>query len=131
MRYLLDTATWLWSIGVSKRLNSEVLAVIKDPRSELYFSAVTSWEISIKFRIAKLQLPEPPLTLVPKAIADQGLRPLAISHAHTLAVSTLPLFHGDPFDRLLIAQAQLENMVILTADAAFRQYDVKVMWSGQ
>ncbi len=99
-------------------------------KAELYLSAASSWEISIKSALGKLPLPEPPAQYVPKRMAAQGIRPLPITHTHALAVSDLPVHHSDPFDRLLIAQAQLEGMVLLTADSAFKPYGVEIVWCG-
>ncbi|HLI34616.1 MAG TPA: type II toxin-antitoxin system VapC family toxin [Terriglobia bacterium] len=130
MKYLLDTAVWLWSLTASERLNKRGRQLIENGKEELYLSAASSWEISIKSTLGKLRLPEPPMRYVPKRMDAQGIRPLPISHTHALWVSSLPMHHNDPFDRLLIAQAQSEKMVILTADRAFAQYDVKTFWCG-
>ena len=78
----------------------------------MFLSAVSSWEIAIKSAVGKLRLPEPPESYVPRRMAQQGLRPLTVSHPHALAVSALPSHHRDPFDRLLIAQAKLEDMTL-------------------
>jgi PIN domain nuclease of toxin-antitoxin system len=130
MKYLLDTSIWLWSLGATERINQRGCELLADGTQELYFSAASSWEISIKMALGKLQLPESPVNYVPRRLADQGIRPLPIMHQHALAVYALPMHHQDPFDRLLIAQAQVEEMVILTADRAFRKYQVKVFWCG-
>jgi PIN domain nuclease of toxin-antitoxin system len=130
MKYLLDTSVWLWSLTASERINKKARQLLASGREELYLSAASSWEISIKWALGKLQLPEPPRSYVPKRLAAQGIRPLAITHTHALAVSELPTHHSDPFDRLLIAQAQIEDMVILTADRAFEPYGVKILWCG-
>jgi PIN domain nuclease of toxin-antitoxin system len=98
---------------------------------EIYLSAVSSWEIGIKSALGKLRLPEPVVSYVPKRMAAQGIRPLPITHSHALAVSELPTYHSDPFDRLLIAQAQVEGMAILTADRAFRVYPLEIVWCGE
>src|SRR5260221_10461726 len=110
MKYLLDTAVWLWSVGQVKRLNAAALEVLSDPQHELYFSAASAWEIAIKAGLGKVQLPEPPGTLVPRETARLGLRPLAVSYLHALAVYDLPVGRRDPFDRLLVAQARMEGL---------------------
>ncbi len=130
MKYLLDTSVWLWSLGGSDRINAEGLQVLAGGTDDLYLSAASSWEIAIKSAIGRLRLPEPAAIYVPKRMVAQGIRPLPISHAHALAVAELPMHHSDPFDRLLIAQAQAEEMVILTADRAFRRYQVSLLWCG-
>lgn len=131
MKYLLDTAVWLWSLAEPERLNPKARQLIAEGREELYLSAASSWEISIKSALGKLPLPSPPARLVPESLAAQGIRPLPITHTHALGVSELPLHHKDPFDRLLIAQAQAEGMAILTADRSFGRYGVEVFWCGR
>ena len=130
MKYLLDTSVWLWSLTASERIRPEARELLVRGREEIYLSAASSWEISIKSALGKLWLPEPVASYVPKRMAAQGIRPLAITHSHALAVSKLPAYHNDPFDRLLIAQAQVEGMTIQTADRAFRPYPAEVIWCG-
>jgi len=130
VKYLFDTSVWLWSLSAPQRISREGLSVLGRGNEEFYFSAVNSWEIAVKWARGKLPLPEPPASYVPKRMSDQGIRALPITHTHTLAVSKLPAHHWDPFDRLLIAQAQTEGMTILTADRAFRLYDVQIVWCG-
>ncbi len=100
-------------------------------RVELFLSAASSLEICIKWALGRLRLPEPPASYVPNRMTAQGIRPLSITHTHALALSELPAHHRDPFDRILIGQARSEEMVVLTADRAFEQYDVKILWCGQ
>ena len=131
MKYLLDTGVWLWSLTEPERIHPRAHQLITEGREELYLSAASSWEISIKSALGKLRLPSPPTRLVPESLAAQGIHPLPITHTHALGVSELPLHHKDPFDRLLIAQAQAEGMAILTADRSFGRYGVKVFWCGR
>jgi len=131
VRYLLDTGVWLWSLREPERISRNAHKVIADLGHEVFLSAVTSWEVAIKSAAGKLKLPEPPGTYVPRRMADQGLRPLPISHQHTLAVFGLPDHHRDPFDRLLIAQANLEDMVLVTADRVIEKYPVRLLWAGR
>jgi PIN domain nuclease of toxin-antitoxin system len=130
MRYLLDTSIWLWSVGAVEKINKQGRDLLADGQLEFYLSAASSWEISIKASSGKLPLPAPPPSYVPKRLAEQGITPLPILHQHALAVYNLPRHHTDPFDRLLIAQAQTEEMVILTADNVFRRYAVPIVWCG-
>jgi PIN domain nuclease of toxin-antitoxin system len=129
--YLLDTGVWLWSVGEPTRISSKAREVIVDTKEDVFLSAVTSWEVAIKAGSGKLRLPEPPDLYVPRRMASQGLRPLAVSHRHALAVFALPDHHRDPFDRLLIAQAQVENMTLITADRMVERYPVQVLWAGR
>jgi PIN domain nuclease of toxin-antitoxin system len=131
VKYLLDTGVWLWSLMEPARIARKARDVIADLNQEVFLSAVTSWEIAIKSAAGKLRLPEPPESYVPTRMAQQGLRPLAVSHPHALAASALPPHHRDPFDRLLIAQANLEDMTFISADAIFRQYQVRLFWAGR
>jgi PIN domain nuclease of toxin-antitoxin system len=130
VRYLLDTAVWLWVQTRPERLGQKASDLLSSVPSgdEVFLSAASSWEISIKFYLGKLPLPEPPSVYVPNRLS--GMRPLAVTHAHALAAGELPLHHRDPFDRLLIAQARLEEMTLLTADRMFGRYEVPVIWCG-
>ena len=131
MKYLLDTNVWLWSLWEPERISRRAREVIADLSHEVSLSAVTSWEVAIKAAAGKLKLPEPPASYVPRRMGDQGLRPLPISHPHALAVFALPLHHRDPFDRLLIAQARLEDMILVTADRIMQKYPVEILWAGR
>jgi prevent-host-death family protein len=97
---------------------------------EFYLSAASSWEISVKSALGRLRLSESAIGYVPKRMAAQGVRRLSITHSYALAVSELPPYHNGPFGHLLIAQAQVEGMAILTADRAFRLYPVEIVWCG-
>ena len=130
MKYLLGTAVWLWSLAEPERIHDLAREIIGQGRTELYLSAASSREISIKSALGKLSLPEPPARYVPKRLAAQGIRPLPTTHLHALAVADLPLHHRDPCDRILVAQAQIEEMTLLTADRAFDKYRVEVLWCG-
>jgi PIN domain nuclease of toxin-antitoxin system len=131
VRYLLDTGVWLWSLFESERISPRGRAVLADLSHEVFLSAVTSWEVAIKSGTGKLKLPEPPGTYVPRRMADQGIRPLPVSHQHALAVFGLPDHHHDPFDRLLIAQANLEDLILITADHMIKKYPVQLLWAGR
>ena len=98
---------------------------------ELYFSAASAWEIGIKTRLGKYRLPEAPGRYLPQRLAEQGIGSLPVSQSHALRVYDLPLHHHDPFDRLLVAQALEEEMVILTADRACERHPVDMIWSGK
>jgi PIN domain nuclease of toxin-antitoxin system len=130
LKYLFDTSVWLWSLATPERIGREGLELLALGADEFYLSAASSWEMAIKSALGKLRLSEPALSYVPKRMAAQGVRSLPITHSHALAVSELPHHHRDPFDRLLIAQAQVEGMAILTADHAFRLYQVEIVWCG-
>jgi PIN domain nuclease of toxin-antitoxin system len=114
-----------------ERLNPAALALFEERRTPLLLSAASSWEIAIKTGLGKLELPVPAERFVPEQLAADGIDALAIEHAHALRVARLPGHHSDPFDRLLIAQAQLERCAFLTADPQILAYDVEVTWAGR
>ena len=127
MRLLLDTQSWLWMISRPERLSSSTRSMLGSQEHELLLSAVSSWEIAIKYSRGRLPLPRPASEYVPACMERTGVRGLAVEHAHALAVWSLPRHHGDPFDRLLIAQAIVERLTIVTADTQFSRYDVDVV----
>ncbi|MGH7627040.1 MAG: type II toxin-antitoxin system VapC family toxin [Gemmatimonadaceae bacterium] len=127
MRILLDTQVWLWMLAAPDRLSRKTRTLVVSTDSELLLSAASAWEIAMKYGLGKLHLPESPDAYIPRLMSRTGITPLPVHHRHALHVATLPAHHGDPFDRLLIAQAQLEELPILTADRTFRRYDVTVL----
>lgn len=127
MRILLDTQAWLWMLGFPDRLSAEARQLLEPSSNELLLSAASSWEIAIKHALGKLSLPDAPASYVPSAMRRSGVRGLAVEHAHALHVSTLPPEHRDPFDRMLVAQAQLEDLAVMTSDPAFERYEVVVI----
>jgi PIN domain nuclease of toxin-antitoxin system len=131
MKYLLDSVAWVWSISAIERINKAGREILENGREEIYFSAASSWELSIKMRLGRLHLPGPPSQCIPAFMAKQGLRPLPVTHLHAVKVYDLPLHHNDPFDRLLVAQALIEDMTILTSDRDFEKYPVQVIWCGK
>ena len=96
--------------------------------NQLYLSSASSWEICIKTALNKLPLPEPPNTYIPSRMASLNILPLAIKHHHTFRVYQLPLHHRDPFDRILIGQAQTEKLNLMSADGQFQAYEIDLLW---
>ena len=130
MKILIDTHCWLWWLVSPDQLNTDAKQHIADPRNTIFLSAVSAWEIVIKVGIGKLSLPEPPARYIPSRLTAQGMSALAIEQAHVLQVASLPLVHRDPFDRLLVAQSQVERLPLLTADRQLTAYDVEILWAG-
>lgn len=124
---MLDTQAWLWLQTTPDRLSEGALARLSDPENDLFLSAASAWEIAIKYALGKLPLPEPPAEYVPTRLRTSGVAPLAVEHSHALHVASLPRHHRDPFDRLLIAQAQLDDLTLLTADPQFSSYRVEIL----
>jgi PIN domain nuclease of toxin-antitoxin system len=131
VKYLLDTSVFLWSAGAPEKLNKRGVSLLTSKTSELYLSAASSWEIAIKFALGSLSLASSPSELIPRAMRTLALRSLDITHFHSLAAGELPRHLRDPFDRMLVAQARSETMVLLTADTAFRKYDVETVFCGK
>ena len=127
MKFLLDTHCWLWLQTERSRFDVALLETLADPETDRYLSAASAWEISIKYAVGKLPLPEPPAIYVPQRMRLSGFEGLAITHAHALAVAALPLLHRDPFDRVLVAQARIEGLTLVTADATLEAYDVALV----
>jgi PIN domain nuclease of toxin-antitoxin system len=126
-RFLLDTHVWLWMVARPDRLSTEARSLLENVENVLLFSAASSWEIAIKHALGKLVLPDAPSRYVPAQIEKTGVTPLPVEHSHALHVADLPPHHRDPFDRLLVAQARLERVPIVTTDARFRPYDVAIV----
>lgn len=128
MRALLDTHAFLWWTLEDARLSDVARAVIEAEENEIFFSAASAWEIALKASRGGLTLPEPVETYIPDRIAAYGFTPLSIGIRHALRVGSLPPIHADPFDRILVAQSQAEDLPLLSADAAINRYDVETIW---
>jgi PIN domain nuclease of toxin-antitoxin system len=127
MRILLDTHVWLWWLSEPEQLPPRIRQAIEEGSNEILISVASSWEIAIKYALGKLPLPETPGNFVPSRLLREGFSTLHIEHRHALAVASLPPHHRDPFDRLLIAQAQAESIPIATVDSIFEYYDVELI----
>ncbi len=125
-RLLLDTHAFLWWLSDNPKLKRDARIAIGDPSALVHVSAATIWEIAIKARLGKVQ---PGTKHVDQEIAANHFSELGISARHALAAGNLPLHHDDPFDRMLIAQAQLEELTIVTHDNGFAAYKVDILWT--
>jgi PIN domain nuclease of toxin-antitoxin system len=128
VRALLDTHTFIWWANADPALGVAASEALSDAANEIYLSAVTPWEMAIKIALGKLTLSVPLSTFVPFQVSLYGFIPLLVNYDHAYRVGTLPLHHGDPFDRLLIAQAMEENLVLITCDGKFGPYGVPTLW---
>jgi PIN domain nuclease of toxin-antitoxin system len=126
VRFLLDTQALLWLFGQSKNIKPRDRDQIIDPLNDVFVSAVSTWEVSIKVAIGKLSLPDgqDPSIYLPASIRRSSFTPLPITLEHTYGVASLAKHHADPFDRLLISQAKINGLTILTSDRVFLRYDV-------
>ncbi len=127
MTYLLDTSTFLWAAAEPARLSRAARRICESEGAALTLSVVSFWEIIIKCGCGGLRIPDPERTL-PDWAARLGARVLPVEAPHVLAVHALPPVHRDPFDRLLIAQAKVEDLPIITSDDSMRRYPVRCIW---
>jgi PIN domain nuclease of toxin-antitoxin system len=130
VKLLLDTQCWLWWFSEPERLSEEAINQIADETNQIWFSVASVWEIGIKVSIGKLPLPEKIDDYISTRMIQLGARSLEITASHALQASALPLFHRDPFDRMLIAQSQIEGMTLVNADSTFDRYDVSLIWAA-
>lgn len=128
MNLLVDAHALLWAVDSPSKLGRQAAIAMEDPANDLLLSAGTIWEIAIKVGLKKLTVSRPFRQWLMQAIADLGLRVLPITVEAADAQIALPNHHRDPFDRLLVAQAQTEQTVLVSADAVFDQYGVQRLW---
>ena len=128
MNAILDTHAFLWAVTDDRRLSAAARAVISDGVNQVFLSAASMWEIVIKAGAGRLYLEGGPARFLEQEIRRNRLSPLPIQAAHVLRVASLPAIHKDPFDRLLIAQAQVENLPLISSDPEIARYPVQVIW---
>ncbi len=130
MRVLLDTHTFIWWDADKKpgRLSSKVFDVLSDSSNTLVVSLATVWEIQIKVQLGKLRLPSSLSDILKQQQQTNSIELFPVNVVHILALDTLPHHHRDPFDRILIAQAKVESMILVSKDPIFTQYSVPVLW---
>ncbi len=128
MNYLLDTHTFLWFIYDNPRISKKSLSILRNPRNDIYLSSTVAWEIAIKENIGKIKIHTSLNDLITQSLEAYNFITLPISFAHAIKVGTLPSIHRDPFDRILVAQAMVENLTILTSDPFIIKYKVKTAW---
>jgi PIN domain nuclease of toxin-antitoxin system len=128
MKLLLDTHALLWFLAGSGQLSPAALTAINDPANERWLSPISLLEIAIKVRINKLRLTAPFGVLFPAQLTANRIELWPISAAHAAALTTLPLHHRDPFDRLVAATALVEGLTLVSADPAFGAYGLTVLW---
>lgn len=124
---LVDTHAFLWFVAGDERLSGAARRAIEDADGEWWLSAASVWEMSIKSSMKRLRLPAPVTEYITDKV-QKGLRVLSVDWPHAVAVERLPFHHKDPFDRLIVAQAQAEGLAVVTNDSVFREYGVSVVW---
>lgn len=128
MRLLLDTCTFLWLILDDEALTGRVKDLFVNPDNEVFLSVVSAWEIAAKHAIGRLDLPEDPRLYVPEQRERHGIQSLSLDEASSLQVSSLPDIHNDPFDRMLISQALMHGLTIVSPEEAIKKYPVRILW---
>jgi PIN domain nuclease of toxin-antitoxin system len=127
VRLLIDTHVFLWAAAETSELSQEALTSLEDPANDVYLSAAVAWEIALKYSKGQLALPLVPALYVPSRMRALGLLELSISRDHALVSADLPPIHADPFDRIMIAQAQVEGLTFVTRDAHALRYPVHTL----
>jgi PIN domain nuclease of toxin-antitoxin system len=128
LRILLDTCTFLWIITAEQKLSSSARELFVDPLNEVFLSSVSSWEIVIKYTLGRLPLPEPPEEFIPTQRELHKIEKLSLEEDAAFHLVKLPDYHKDPFDRMLVCQAIVHGMTILTPDEAIRRYPARTTW---
>ncbi len=128
MKYLLDTHAFLWCAAEPEKLSSKVLGIVKKRLNKLYLSSASAWETTVLWRLEKLELPADPMKFIPEALRTLDVIPSPIVFSTAIMAAMLPFHHRDPFDRIIIAEAIKEDMIVLTKDAKFSAYGVKTLW---
>jgi len=128
VRLIVDTQVFLWWLVDDRALSQRARDLMRNAGNTLYLSAVSAWEIAIKAALGRLELGGEPSSVVPGHMAANSIEPLPVQISHALQVYSLPPHHRDPFDRMLVAQAQIEGLPIITSDARIGDYDVEVIW---
>ena len=128
MRYLLDTHTFLWMVADPSALSRSVSEIVRERGNSLYLSAASGWEIALLRQLNRLELPDEPQRFIPEAMQKLAVLPLPIGFQTAISAVMLPLIHRDPFDRILIAEAMKEKMIVLTKDKTFGEYGIQSVW---
>lgn len=128
MRYLLDTHTFLWMAADPASLSHQVSEIVMAKESSLYLSAASGWEIALLWQLRRIELPDEPQRFIPEALQKLTVLPLPIGFQTAIFAAMLPLIHRDPFDRIIIAEAMKEKLVVLTKDKTFGDYGVQSVW---
>ena len=127
MRFLLDTQIFLWWIADDPRLSEKVREIMRNVENRLFLSAASGWEIAIKAKLGRIRLPQNPQGFVARQLSANAIESLPIQMSHALHTFALTPYHRDPFDRIIVAQAQLEKLTVLSSDPQIARYDIKVI----
>jgi PIN domain nuclease of toxin-antitoxin system len=128
MRYLLDTHAFLWMAADPASLSDRVSKIVAEKEAPLYLSAASGWEIALLWQMRRVELPDEPQRFIPEALQKLSVMPLVIGFQTAISAAMLPLIHRDPFDRIIIAEAMKEKLIVLTKDKIFVEYGVQSVW---
>ena len=128
MRLLLDTCCWLWWLSDTQKLSEKQLNALISRQNQLFLSVVTLWELSIKISSGKLIIPQPLNKLVERECSQDNIKIIDIKPIHAIDAGSLPLHHKDPFDRMIIIQAAIDNLTIVTSDTIFQKYHASILF---
>ena len=129
MRYLLDTHAFIWIVtGATEYFSKILMDIIENTENALFLSAASIWEMMIKCSINRLSIPKPEKSFFTEQMAISNITELPVNMEHSFEIINLPLFHKDPFDRILFSQARVENMRIITRDKKMSLYDIDIVW---
>ena len=128
MRLLLDTCTFLWVISEPERISAKARELFVDPSNEVFLSVVSCWEIAVKHALGRLPLPESPGQFVPAQREAHGIQSLPLDEECALHIARLPTLHTDPFDRMLVSQALVHGLALVSPDKKISQYPVRIFW---
>jgi PIN domain nuclease of toxin-antitoxin system len=128
LRLLLDTCTFLWIASGSSQLSKRAAELFSDPANDVFLSAVSAWEIALKHSLGALRLPVPPIEFVLSQREAHGITALPLTEEDVLYLPKIPQLHRDPFDRMLICQAVVNSLAVLTPDELISQYPIRTVW---
>lgn len=128
MNLLLDSHVFIWAYDEQHKLSQIALTAMSNPANALFLSVATAWELQIKMKIGKFKLQDSLADVIAEQRRINGLQILPVELSHALHLENLPLHHKDPFDRLLISQAIVENMTLVSADTQFLKYQLNLLW---
>lgn len=128
VRYLLDTHAFLWMAADPDQLSRRVRKIVRNKNNRLYLSAASGWEIALLEKLNRIKLPDEPQRFIPEAIQRLSVLPIPIGFSTAITAAMLPLIHRDPFDRIIIAEAEKGKLIVITKDKKFVEYGIQSLW---
>ena len=128
MGYLLDTHAFLWMVAAPERLSGKVREIVGEENNRLHLSAASGWEIALLKHLVRIELPDEPQRFIPEAMQQFKVDPIPIGFPAAISAACLPFIHKDPFDRIIIAEAEKEKLTVLTKDRTLSEYGIQTLW---